>query len=73
MVYRAVWPGLRVLLSLIAAIIFPYSILILAVLLGLYSAIRFLFAGIANGMGLRYIKQWEATDWHTRYRARGHS
>ena len=55
------------LLSLTAAVAYPYVILILAVLLGLYSALRFLFAGIANVMGLRQIKAWEATDWYTRY------
>ncbi|MBZ0302500.1 MAG: glycosyltransferase family 2 protein [Anaerolineae bacterium] len=55
------------LLSVAAAVAFPYVILILAVLLGLYSAIRFLFAGIANVMGLRHITEWEATDWYTRY------
>ena len=55
------------LLSLTAAIIFPYTILILAALLGLYSALRFLFAGIANVIGLRRIKEWEATNWRTRY------
>ena len=57
------------LLSLTAAVIYPYTILVLASLLGLYSAIRFLFAGIANNRGLRKIKEWEATDWYPRYQA----
>lgn len=61
----AAWIAL--LLSLAAAVAFPYVILILAVLLSLYSAIRFLFAGIANFMGLRKIREWEAMDWYTRY------
>jgi len=55
------------LLSVTAAVAYPYAILVVAVLLGLYSALRFLFAGIANIMGLRYIEQWEATDWYLRY------
>lgn len=63
----AAWIAL--LLSLVAAVAFPYAILILAVLLGVYSAIRFLFAGIANFMGLRRVKAWEATDWCTRYKS----
>lgn len=55
------------LLSLTAAVAFPYGILVVSVLLGIYSAIRFLFAGIANFMGLRYIKTWETTDWYSVY------
>ncbi len=55
------------LLSLAAAVAYPYSILIAAVLLGIYSAIRFLFAGIANVMGLRHIAEWEVTDWRAVY------
>jgi hypothetical protein len=58
---------IALLLSLLAAVVFPYTILILAVLLSLYTALRFLLAGIANIMGLRHIKQWEATDWYEKY------
>lgn len=58
---------LALLLSIICAIAFPRGLLLVAALLGFYSAIRFLFAGIANVMGLRNIKQWEATNWFERY------
>ncbi len=55
------------LLSLVAAVVFPYTILVLAVILSMYSAVRFLLAGIANAMGLRSIRQWEATSWRNKY------
>lgn len=54
---------LALLVSLALAVLAPYSILLLASLLGLYSALRFLFAGIANFMGLRKIRAWQQTDW----------
>ena len=44
--------------------------ILIAALLGFYSAVRFLFAGIANVMGLRKIDQWEKTDWYTLVNAR---
>lgn len=59
------WVGL--LFSIASAIAFPRALLLVAALLGFYSAIRFLFAGIANVMGLRKIKIWEATNWYERY------
>ena len=58
---------LALLVSLALAVVAPYSILVLASLLGIYSALRFLFAGIANFMGLRYIRAWGQTDWHERW------
>lgn len=54
-------------LSIAGAIAFPYIILIAAVALSFYSAIRFFFAGIANFIGLRYIRHWEQIDWYTHY------
>lgn len=54
-------------LSIAGAIAFPYVILVAAVLLGFYSAIRFFLAGIANFMGLRHVRRWEKIDWHTQY------
>ena len=36
-------------------------------MLATYSAIRFFLAGIANGIGIRRIKEWEAVDWHQKY------
>lgn len=58
---------LALLLSVAGAIAYPRFILVIAVLLGLYSALRFFFAGIANVRGLRNIKEWEQTDWHAKY------
>ncbi len=62
----AAW--LTLLVSLLLAFIAPYSILVLASLIGLYSALRFLLAGVANFMGLRKIRAWEQTDWDERWR-----
>jgi len=59
---------IALLLSIASAIAFPRAVLMVAAVLGFYSAIRFLFAGIANVMGLRKIAYWEATDWRERYR-----
>ena len=36
-------------------------------MLATYSAIRFFLAGIANGIGIRRIKEWEAVDWYQKY------
>ncbi len=55
------------LLSIASAVAFPRTLVLIAALLGFYSAIRFLLAGIANVMGLRNIRQWEATRWHEQY------
>jgi len=60
---------LALLFSVAAAIAFPRALLLVAAMLGFYSAVRFLFAGIANVMGLRNIRAWEATDWYSRYQA----
>ncbi|MCE2490853.1 MAG: hypothetical protein J4G17_12890, partial [Anaerolineae bacterium] len=57
----AAWTTLLV--SLAFAFVEPYVILILASAIGLYSALRFLLAGIANFMGLRSIRTWERRDW----------
>lgn len=56
------------LLCVIMAVAFPRALLWIAVLTALYSASRFALAGIANTMGLRKIKRWEATDWEDVYR-----
>lgn len=55
---------LALLISLTLALYAPYSILTLAALIGLYSALRFLLAGIASFMGLRQIRAWKHRDWH---------
>ena len=59
---------LALLVSLALALLQPYSILLLAALLGLYSALRFLLAAIANFMGLRQIRAWDTVDWRERWR-----
>ena len=58
---------LALLASIASAVAFPQTLLLIAALLGFYSAFRFLVAGIANVMGLRFIREWEATDWYSRY------
>ena len=64
---------LALLFAIASAIAFPRMLLLIAALLGFYSAVRFLFAGIANVMGLRKIDQWEKTDWFTRYQTEANS
>lgn len=54
-------------MSVASAVAFPKTLLLVAALVGFYTALRFLFAGIANVMGQRFIHQWEAIDWHTQY------
>jgi hypothetical protein len=58
---------LALLFSIASAVAFPRTLMLIAALVALYSAIRFLLAGIANGMGIRKIIQWEAIDWHQKY------
>ncbi len=58
---------LALLFCIASAVAFPRFVLMIAAILAFYSAIRFLLAGIANSMGLRYIREWEAIDWHQRY------
>lgn len=64
-------PGIIVwftlLYSIASAVAFPRTLLLLAAIVGLYSAVRFLIAGIANFVGLRQIQQWEEIDWLTHY------
>jgi len=50
-----------------SAVAFPRTLLFLAALVGVYSAIRFLIAGYANFRGLRLIKEWETIDWRRKY------
>jgi cellulose synthase/poly-beta-1,6-N-acetylglucosamine synthase-like glycosyltransferase len=61
----AAW--LALLFSVASAIAFPRTLLFIAALLGFYSAVRFLLAGIASVRGLRLIRQWEQKDWYTHY------
>lgn len=59
---------IALLFSIIAAVAFPGGLLLVAALLGFYTAVRFLLAGIANIHGLRLIRRWEKVNWHERYR-----
>ncbi len=58
---------IALLFCIAGAVAFPKVILLIATLLAFYSALRFVFAGIANVMGLRRINEWEQLDWHTQY------
>jgi hypothetical protein len=60
---------LALLLAVVGALAFPRELLIFAVCLALYSALRFIMAGIANFIGQRRIREWEAIDWRERYLA----
>lgn len=53
--------------SIFSAFVFPRTLLLIAALLGLYTALRFTLAGLANLRGRRLIRQAEATDWYARY------
>jgi hypothetical protein len=54
--------------AIASAVAFPLTLLLISALLGLYTAVRFLMAGVFNFMGLRQIREWEATDWHQYYK-----
>jgi hypothetical protein len=62
--------GLTIIFCIAAAVSFPQTLLFIAALLALYSALRFLLAGIANVHGLKYIEAAEATDWRALYTKR---
>lgn len=61
---------LALLLSVASAIAFPRVVLLVAALIGMYSAIRFLVAGVAALAGLRQIRNAERTDWRACYDTR---
>lgn len=63
---------LALLFCIASAVAFPQVVLTIAALLGLYSSVRFLLAGIGNVMGLAKIQEWEDTDWYARYLAEKH-
>ncbi len=58
---------LALLLSIASAVAFPRTLMLTAALVALYSAIRFLLAGIANEIGNRKISEWESINWHQKY------
>lgn len=59
------WLGL--VLVAVGAYYIPMGVILLAGLLGLYSAVRFTFAGIAALWGLKLVKRWEAKDPRAEY------
>ncbi len=62
------WFGL--LFCVIAAMAFPNTMLLIAVIVGVYNALRFFTSGIANVIGLMRIRQWERINWRTEYQRR---
>lgn len=70
-------PGFLVWFALLfcvaSAVAFPRTLLLIAALVGFYSALRFLIAGFANRRGLRLIRKWEETDWKQHYETHQHS
>jgi len=58
---------LALLFSIASAVAFPKTLMLTAAIVALYSAIRFLLAGIANGRGILKIKEWESIDWYQKY------
>ena len=58
---------LALLVSIASAVAFPLTLMLTAALVATYTAFRFFLAGIANAMGIRRIKEWEATDWYRKY------
>jgi len=67
----AAW--LALLFCVASAVAFPQVLLLLAGLLGFYSSVRFLLAGLANLHGLRLIRAWEREDWRARYHRERHA
>ncbi len=63
---------LALILCIASAVAFPRFVLMVSALLGLYSAFRFLLAGLGNVIGLRRVREWEETDWYERYRQKQH-
>lgn len=59
------WAGLM--MAFLGALYAPLTLVLVASLLGLYSAVRFAFAGVANLIGLHLVNQWEAKDWRAEY------
>ncbi len=55
------------LVSIASAVAFPLTLMLTAAAVASYSAFRFFLAGIANGVGIRRIKDWEAIDWQQKY------
>jgi hypothetical protein len=61
---------LALLICIILSFVYPRALLLIAAAVGLYSAVRFMLAGIANVIGLRRIKAWQQIDWTAEYWAK---
>lgn len=57
-------------LVVLGAYYIPLALVFGAALLAFYSAVRFSFAGVANLIGLRHVRRWEAIDWRAEYARR---
>ena len=58
---------LALLVSIASAVAFPLTLMAMAALVATYSAFRFFLAGIANGIGIRRIEEYESIDWYQKY------
>ena len=55
------------LLIVAGAVLRPRWVVYVAAVLGFYSALRFFFGALANLVGLRRIRKWEAINWVDEY------
>jgi len=55
---------------IVAAVAFPNTMLMIAVVVGGYNAVRFLTSGVANVIGLAKVRRWEKLDWCEEYKLR---
>ncbi len=58
---------MALLLTVGGAVLRPRLVVSVAALLGFYSAVRFIIGALANFIGLRRIRRWEAKDWRAEY------
>lgn len=61
---------LALILIVVGAVREPRWVLAVTALLGLYTAVRFVLAGVANAMAMRRIARWEHIDWRAEYTRR---
>jgi hypothetical protein len=58
---------LALVLTVVGAVVRPHMVIALAAALSAYSAFRFAVGAIANFVGLRRIRRWEAINWSAEY------
>lgn len=61
---------LALIMVLFGTLTAPWVVFSAATILAVYTATRMVLGGVANFIGLRRIKQWEATDWRQEYERR---